>query len=71
MNPNDYKAPIMPDEDKPCYLCEHCGGNPDFPDDDWCNLLEIGINDWGTCNHYKERYIDSIDSGALAHKDEV
>ena len=55
MNPNDYIAPTMPDEDKPCYLCEYIGGNPDFPDDDWCNVLEIGVDDWGTCKHYKER----------------
>lgn len=66
MNPNDYIAPIMPNEDKPCYLCEHIGGHPDLPDDDWCNLLEIAINDWGTCKHYKEKR-----KRFLAHKDEV
>lgn len=56
MNPNDYIAPTMPDANKPCYLCKHGeqGGNNDFPFDFYCKLLEICINDWGTCQHYEE-----------------
>ena len=57
MKPNDYIESKMTDEDKPCYLCKHSGEDPNFIGDEYCNLLEIAINDWGTCKHYEETKI--------------